>query len=74
MAPISFVGKKAVTIVLKDVQVSSSRICFTGDALASLNNYKVTGTVVNMDEWEWHEEVRGGTNLYIITNLTKSPL
>ncbi|WP_084490013.1 hypothetical protein [Niabella ginsenosidivorans] len=64
-------GKTALTVLLKDVEIPSSAICFTGDAITSLTNYSVKGAIVNLDEWDWHEELRGGITFYIITNLKK---
>lgn len=60
---------KTVTVFLKNVEMTASHICFTGDAIALLSKYTAKGGVLNMDDWHWHEEQRGGALFYIITNL-----
>ena len=61
-------GKTALTFVFKNAEIISPNICFTGDAITTLSNDTAKRTVVNMDEWHWHKELRGETTFYIITS------
>lgn len=64
-------SKTTVTVLLKNVEIAASHICFTGDAIALLSRYTAKGTVLNLDDWHWHEERRGNEIFYIITNIRK---
>lgn len=61
-------GRSPLTFVLKNVEMTAPHICFTGDAITALSNYPSKKTVVNMDEWDWHKELRGEATFYIITS------
>jgi hypothetical protein len=61
-------GRIPLTFVLKNVVMTAPNICFTGDAITTLSNYPAKKAIVNMDEWNWHKELRGGTSFYIITS------
>lgn len=72
MSPILQSGKAALTVLLRNVELPASAICFTGDAIAALSNYTVRHAVINLDDWDWYEELRSGATVYIITNLKKT--
>ena len=57
-----------------DKEILSTNICFTGDAIALLNNYATTGNSIHLDDWDWHEELRSGAVCYIVTNIKKAGL
>ncbi|MBZ4192537.1 hypothetical protein [Niabella beijingensis] len=65
-------SKTALTVLLENVEMTASNICFTGDAIAMLENYTVKGAVLNLDDWHWHAEQRGGLTFYIITSLKQA--
>ncbi|GAB3424716.1 hypothetical protein [Niabella aquatica] len=65
-------GKASLKFILKNMEMVAPNICFTGDAITSLSNYTAKRTVVNMDEWDWHKELREGTIFYIITKQKKT--
>lgn len=39
-------------ILLKDVEVISTSVCFTGNAIALLKAYAKTGAAIHLDDWD----------------------
>ena len=58
-------------ILGKDKEIISANIRFTGDAIALLNNYATTGNNIDLDDWDWYKELRGGATCYIVTDIKK---
>ncbi|WP_018629096.1 hypothetical protein [Niabella aurantiaca] len=58
-------------ILLKDVEVMSTSVCFTGNAIALLNAYAKSGAAIHLDDWDWYKEIRGGSSYYIVTDVKK---
>lgn len=54
-----------------DKKIISANIWFTGDAIALLNNYAATGNTIDLDDWDWHKELRSGATCYIVTDIKK---
>ncbi|WP_245645631.1 hypothetical protein [Niabella ginsenosidivorans] len=57
-----------------DKEIISNNICFTGDAIALLNNYATTGKSLHLDDWDWYKELRSGAVCYIVTNIKEMSL
>lgn len=60
-----------LTILSGNKEIMSANICFTGNAIALLNNYTATGAVIDLDDWEGYKELRGGSFYYIVTGIKK---
>ncbi|MCH5599226.1 hypothetical protein [Niabella ginsengisoli] len=58
-------------IVLNNIEVIPNHVYFTGDAIALWNN-REDGNEMELDEWDWHEDIRSGNKSYIVTDIKKN--
>ncbi|MCH5718760.1 hypothetical protein [Niabella hibiscisoli] len=49
----------------QSTQVPVQKICFTANSIHYLATIHLP---VNLDDWEWHEEVIDGANTFVITD------
>ncbi len=64
----------ALKILGANKEIISTNICFTGDAIALLNSYAAAGKSIDLEEWDWYQELRGGALCYIVTDIKKTGL
>ncbi|ANH80887.1 hypothetical protein A8C56_07755 [Niabella ginsenosidivorans] len=68
-----FNNKSLLKVLFQNVELTGApNISFTGDAIAHCGPYLKDATHLNLDEWEWYKEMRGGEEFYIITNLKRA--
>ncbi|WP_346239569.1 hypothetical protein ABDK00_009425 [Niabella insulamsoli] len=60
-----------IKILGVDKEVLCNNVWFTGDAIALLNNYAVTGSTIDLKEWDWYRELRSGMACYFVTGFKK---
>lgn len=61
----------SLTFTLNETEIPSTNICFTGDAIATLHSHKFIDNNMNLEDWEWYKEKRGGNKIYVIKNRKK---
>ncbi|GAB3011034.1 hypothetical protein GCM10027051_11510 [Niabella terrae] len=72
MSENQFHAATTLKILEEDKSDISTNICFTGDAIALLNNYAITGMTIHLNDWDWYKELRSGAVCYIITDIKKA--
>ncbi len=74
MSKYQFQVANKLIILSGDTEIISANICFTGNAIALLNNYAATGTTIHLDDWEGYKELRSGSSYYIVTGIKKAAI
>ena len=74
MSKNQFQAANKPTILSGDKEIISANICFTGNAIALLNNYATTGAAIQLDDWEGYKELRSGSFFYIVTGIKKTTI
>ncbi|MGJ7032328.1 hypothetical protein [Niabella hirudinis] len=62
-------GVFKLQVLGENEKIIPNNICFTGDAIALLNNYAATGTTIHLGDWDGYKESRNGSLYYIVTDI-----
>lgn len=71
MSKNQFHSGNKLSILGGDKEIIQANVCFTGNAIALLNDYAATGTTIHLGDWDGYNELRGGSLYYIVTDIKK---
>ncbi|MCF3107542.1 hypothetical protein LL912_02005 [Niabella sp. CC-SYL272] len=74
MSKNQFHAGNKLNILGGDKENISTNVCFTGNAIALLNNYAATGTTIHLDDWDGYNELRSGSLYYIVTDIKNAAI